>query len=112
MPRAVFMHAAAPVRRRAGVLPFLSLGRLLERDGEEVAAGVPCTVWPAESSRVDGTGRRHSHRGEAHLDFAALMRVPNRVLEVDGERYLIVTATPMTMLPHIVLELLLTSGRA
>jgi hypothetical protein len=112
MPRAVFTAPAQPTLRRAGVLPFLTLGRLLEGDGSLVADAVPCSVWPAESSRVDGTGRRHSHRGEAHLDFATRLRVPNRLLEVNGERFRIMSATPMTALPHVVLELLLTSGRA
>lgn len=96
------------------VLPFLTTGALLEQGGTAVegAAAVPCSVWPATSARNSATGRQHSHGGEAALSFKAALRVPNRSLVVDGETYKIVAATAMDFVPHVVLELLLTSGRS
>lgn len=95
-------------------LPFLTTGELREQGGTAVdgAGAIPCSVWPATSARSSATGRQHSHGGEASLEFADALRVPNRALVVDGETYKIVAATPMDFVPHVVLELLLTSGRS
>lgn len=95
-------------------LPFLALGELLEQGGDAVTGAdeVPCSVWPAQSSNNSQVGHHHSHRGEAHLDYADELQVPNRRLVVDGETYVIVSATAMPLLPHVVLELKLTSGRS
>lgn len=96
------------------VLPFLTTAELIEQGGEVVdgADEVPCSIWPATSARNSATGRQHSHGGEAALEYAAELSVPNRSLVIDGDRYKIVAATPMTFVPHVVLELLLTSGRS
>lgn len=95
-------------------LPFLTTGALLEQGGAAVedADEVPCSVWPARASHNSATGRHHTHGGEADLAFAEALRVANRSLTVDGETYKIVGATPMPFMRHVVLELLLTSGRS
>lgn len=98
-------------------LPFLTTAELREQGATgwttvEGAAAVPCSVWPATSSRNSASGRQHSHGGEAALAFADALRVPNRALVVGGDTYKIVSATPAEFVPHVVLELLLTSGRS
>lgn len=95
-------------------LPFLTEGALFEQGGSSVdgADAIPCSVWPAQSAHNSPVGRHHTHKGEAHLDFADDLQVPNRRLEVDGDTYSIVAATPMSFVPHVVLELILTSGRS
>ncbi len=95
-------------------LPFLTTGALLEQGGEAVegAEAVPCSIWPATSSRDSTYGHHHTHAGEAALAFAEALKAPNRSLEVDGETYKIVGATAMPFVPHVVLDLTLTSGRA
>lgn len=97
-------------------LPFLTTAALTDQGDEAVdgAEAVPCSIWPARSSGVSNTGRHHSHVGEAAIAFGAALQVANRSLtdDADGEVYKIVSATPMPLLPHVVLELLRTSGRA
>jgi hypothetical protein len=95
-------------------LPFLTTGELREQGGDTVdgAGAVPCSVWPATSARNSPSGRHHTHAGEAALAHAAALRVPNRSLAVDGAVYKIVGATANDFVPHVVLELLLTSGRS
>lgn len=95
-------------------LPFLSEGALFEQGGAAVAAAdeIPCSVWPATNAYNSQAGRHHTHRGEAHLDYAAELKVPNRTLTVDGESYRVIAATAMPLIPHVVLELLMTSGRS
>jgi hypothetical protein len=95
-------------------LPFLTTGELLEQGGDAVegAEAVPVSVWPATAGRNSAVGRHHTHAGEAALEHAAALRVPNRSLEVEGELYKIVGATANDFVPHVVLELLLTSGRS
>ncbi len=95
-------------------LPYRQTAALRSVGGVAVAGGgaIPCSVWPAESSRNSDAGRQHSHRGEAAPAFGAMLRVPNRELLVDGEVYKIVSATPMDLVPHVVLELQQTSGRS
>lgn len=98
-------------------LPFLTTGELREQGAAgwttvDGADEVPCSVWPATSSRNSASGRQHSHGGEAALAYAAALRAPNRMLVVDGDTYKIVSATPADFLPHVVLELLHTSGRS
>lgn len=97
-----------------GTLPFLTTGRLEELGGTDVAGAeaVPCSVWPATSSSNDRAGRHHTHGGEAALEFADALRVPNRQLVIDGVTYKIDAATPMTFVPHVVLELIETSGQS
>lgn len=112
MPRAIFPAAAT-----AGVLPFLFLAELQERSGLVLAAGVPVSVWPARSSRNGAAGRHHTHQGECALEYAQDLREPNRVLELGPDagllegRYVVVSATPMEFMAHVVLELNLTSGK-
>ncbi len=97
-------------------LPFLTTAALTEQGGDAVdgAEEVPCSIWPAVASQNTERGRYHTHRGEASIAFAVALRTPNRSLTdaADGEQYKIVSATPNTLLPHVVLELLQTSGRA
>jgi hypothetical protein len=95
-------------------LPFLDTGELLEGGGTAVpdCGAIPCSVWPATSSRNEEAGRHHDHMGEADLDYVDALQVPNRILVVNGKRYRIVGAEPMDLLPHVVLELNLTSGRS
>ena len=95
-------------------LPFLTTGALIEQGGAAVAGAeaVPVSVWPATSTRNSASGRHHTHTAEAALAHAAALRAPNRSLVVDGETYKIVAATPNGFMPHVVLELLLTSGRS
>lgn len=95
-------------------LPYTATAALTEQGGAAVAGAeaIPCSIWPATASRNSATGRQHTHGGEAALEHAAALRVPNRTLTADGETYRIVAATPMPYVPHVVLELLLTSGRS
>lgn len=93
-------------------LPFLTTGELREQGGAVVAAAVPCSVWPATGSHDSASGRHHTHTAEAALAHADALRVPNRSLVVDGDSYKIVAATPNDFVPHVVLELNLTSGRS
>lgn len=93
-------------------LPFLTTGELRDQGGAVVSAAVPCSVWPATNARNSASGRHHDHAGEAALEHAAALRVPNRSLAVDGEVYKIVGATANDFVPHVVLELVLTSGRS
>lgn len=82
------------------------------------AAAVPCSVWPATSSRDSDRGHHHDHRGEADLAYHAALSEPNRQLVLGAEAgqlagvYRIVGATPMEFLPHVVLELIRTSGES
>lgn len=95
-------------------LPFLKTGALVAQGGGPVAGAgaIACSVWPATSTQNRPGGRHHTHGGEAELAFAAALRVPNRSLVVDGVTYKIVAATPMDLVPHVVLELLETSGQS
>lgn len=95
-------------------LPFMQTGALIEQGGAAVAGAgaIPCSVWPAVGVSNSATGRHHDHRGEADRDHAAALQVPNRSLVVDGITYKVVAATPMDLVPHVVLELLRTSGRS
>lgn len=101
-------------------LPFRFEAALLDAGGEPVVGvdPVPCSIWPATSSAIAAAGRHHTHSGEAALDFAQALGVPNRQLELGPEagavagRYRITAATPMEIVPHVVLELNRTSGRA
>lgn len=94
------------------VLPFLETAVLVEQGGAVAVEEVPVSVWPATASHNSTTGRHHTHGGEADLAFADALRVPNRALVVNGETFKIVAATPMDLVPHVVMELLLTSGRS
>lgn len=88
-------------------LPFRTTGALQEQGGAAVAGAdaVPCTVWPASGHSNSPQARVYSHSGEAHLDFAAQLQVPNRQLLVDGVTYKIVAATPFDLVPHVALQL-------
>lgn len=95
-----------------GTLPFLTTGRLEELGGADVpgAGEIPVSVWPATSSSTTQSGRYHTHGGEAALEYADELRQPNRQLVVDGVTYKIDAATPMELVPHVVLELVEVSG--
>jgi hypothetical protein len=108
MARAIF-PATTP---SAATLPFLSVGELRNLAGDVIVDQVPCSVWPATSSRSGDAGQHHTHRGEAELDFVEELQQPNRTLVVDGVSYRITSATPNYFLPHVVLELNRTSGRS
>lgn len=100
----------------SAVLPFMFDAEVRELGGDLVAIGVPCSVWPGQSTRISDRGRHHDHRGEAALEHADALRQPNRILRLGAEAgslagdYNIVAATPMEILPHVVLELRRTSG--
>ncbi len=96
------------------VLPFLTTAELVEQGGGAVedAEEVPCSIWPTRSSSVNAHGRHHTHQGEAALEFADALQTANRALVNNGATYKIVSATPMEFVPHVVMELLRTSGKA
>ena len=108
MARAIF----PPGSPTEATLPFLSVGVVTTLGGDVTVGALPCSVWPATSSSSGDAGHHHSHTGEAELDFADELQIPNRVLVVDGVSYRIVSATPNYFLPHVVLELNRTSGRS
>ncbi len=97
-------------------LPFLTTGTLVEQGGAAVAGAeaVPCSVWPATSSRSSDVGHHHTHSGEAALEHADALQVANRSLILTeglyAGTYKIVGATPNGFVPHVVLDLLRTSG--
>lgn len=92
-------------------LPFLTTGELQDQGGGSIfgAEDVPLTVWPARASSSP-QGRTYTHEGEAHLDFAEDLQVPNRQLVVDGLTYKIVNAQPQQFVPHVALELRRVEG--
>jgi hypothetical protein len=104
----------------AGTLPFRFEATLVDNAGLAVdgVGPVRCSIWPAIGSAVGEAGRPHSHSGEAALEFAEELRLPNRSLVLGPEagllegRYRILAATPMEIVPHVVLELLVTRGSA
>ncbi len=101
------------------VLPFLFTASLLDAAGADLGVDIHCSVWPARSSRNSDVGRHHTHTGEAALEHVDALREPNRQLELGVDapvslrgRYRIVGATPMDLVPHVVLELIATHGRS
>lgn len=86
-----------------GALPFPLHGVLKERPNT-VLAEFPCAVWPVRGRRDDG-GMHYDHQGEAPLVHWPLLRQANRVLEVDGEEYVVVHAERHAYVPHVSLNL-------
>lgn len=95
----------------SSVLPFLFDAELQTIGGDSVEEVVPCSIWPAQSSRASDVGMMHDHVGEAALEHADALRVPNRKLVLGTDAgslqgdYKILSATPMELVPHVVLEL-------
>lgn len=107
MARAIF-PAAEPVY---GALPFPLRATVLEKPSTVVVDSMPMALWPARA-RVDDNGAYSDHDAETPLAFLPQLRVPNRVVEVNGERFTIVAATPHTFLPHVALRLRRAQGSA
>lgn len=97
------------------VLPFRSRATLHEQGGAAVDLGaddtIPCSIWPASGRNVAPAGQTFDHRGEAHPDFAAVLKVVNRELRLDGHRYKIVEAVlHPDGFPHVALFLRSLTG--
>lgn len=108
MARAVF--TAPPVTvQRPGVLPFLYAATVTDAQGQLLAEGVPCMVWPASATGPGRAGRNHTHTGEAHAAFAGVLTGPNvRLAIATGDmagEYTVVTAIEQPFVPHVQLEL-------
>jgi hypothetical protein len=85
-------------------LPFDLTATLKERPNTTVEASVPVAIWPARVRPRDG-GDHYDHEGEAPLEHHVALAVPNRFLEVGGERYVVVEAQRNDYLPHVALRL-------
>jgi hypothetical protein len=73
---------------------------------DPVAEGLKCSIWPA-GKRTTRTGAAYDWTGQAQLaDQAELVGKANRTLLIDGTRYKLIEALPMTILPHVELRLL------
>lgn len=109
MPARAVFTAPPIVVTRPGVLPFLYSGVVHDAQGDVLAEGVPCMVWPATATAPGARGRNHTHTGEAHLAFAAAFAGPNvRLTIATGEAagtYTVVTAIEQPFVPHVQLEL-------
>ena len=88
----------------SSALPFNLLGRLLTRPDNELAAVVPCAIWPT-ASRVTPAGLQYDHDGECPIEYADVITGANVVLEAEGVQYMVVDAEPNFFLPHVVLKL-------
>ena len=88
-------------------LPFLETARLVgSAVTNEVVAAIPCSIWPARSSRPGAAGQQHDHTGEADSAYRAALAVPNRwLVRADGSRYKITAAVYHEFTGHVALEL-------
>lgn len=88
-------------------LPFLETARLVGNAvADEVVAEIPCSIWPARSSRPGAAGQQHDHTGEADPYYRDELAMPNRwLVRVGGSRYKITAAVYHEFTDHVALEL-------
>lgn len=96
------------------MLPFLTTAELQKTGGSPVAGvdAVPVSIWALSSARPTSRGEVYDWEGEAAIAFAEELAKPDRQLQVDGERYVIVSAVAHRLgIPHVALRLVRAGRR-
>lgn len=92
-----------------GTLPFKDVAALKARPNTTIIASLPITIWPA-GPRTSSAGVHYDHEAEAPAQFVTDLKVPNRFLEMAGEKYVVTEAVLHGFLPHVALRLRASSS--
>jgi len=86
-------------------LPFIKRGELKQKDGTVIVAELPISdPWPTNRTVFDA-GMHYDHEAEADLYYNGDLVVPNLILEIEGDRFMVIEVARHDYVPHCVLRL-------